>query len=137
MLKKKTDLVIGEWQDDVLNGVGIKFRKLEYSVFLHSTFLGSKTCKTVEYNKLLKCIPATMYVLDTESFSDGVLYTDCFSIKAQLCLTKYTATSTRLIVHSSVNFIKKPNFIIKGKLLHLNFRLFNFFYTFKIVIFIF
>ena len=106
----------------------IKIRKLNYSVSLHSAIVGSKTYKTVEHDKLLKCIPATMYVLDSESFSSGVIYTDCFSVNTRFCLTKCTDTSTRLLVHSALIFNSKPNFIIKSKLFHLNFTL-SFFIT--------
>ena len=111
----------------------IKIRKLDYIVPLNGTFAGSKSCKTVEQEKILKFIPGSMYVVESESLSSGVMYADCFLVNTRLCLTKCTASSTRLLVHSAINYINKPNFIIKGEPLQSNS---SFFLSTRVLIFI-
>ena len=54
-------------------------------------------------------------VTDSESICNGVLYSDYFTSNNRLCLTKCSQYKTRLCISSHLNFVKKPNFIIKSQ----------------------
>lgn len=114
------DLIVGEWEDETFNDSSIKTRKLDYTIGLSSTFGTSKSCKTVLSEKILKRIPSEIYVVDSDSLSSGVMYADCFKVNTRNCLTKCTANSSRLLVHSTIVYMNKPNFIVKG-ILYFNF----------------
>lgn len=50
-----------------------------------------------------------------------MIYSDCFKICHRYCLTGLTSLNKcRLKVHSSLNYLSKPNFVIKGKCFFLN-----------------
>ena len=55
-----------------------------------------------------------MYIVDSDSLSSGVMYADCFKVNTRSCLTKCSANSSKLLVHSTIVYMNKPNFIVKG-----------------------
>jgi hypothetical protein len=109
------DLIVGEWEDEIFNDFSIKTRKLEYIVALSNTFGSSKSCKTVLCERILKKVPSEMYIVDSDSLSSGVMYADCFKVNTRSCLTKCSVNSSKLLVHSTIVYMNKPNFIVKGK----------------------
>lgn len=113
-LRKMSDLVVGEWQTKLLNGFEIKTRDVEYIIGITSAFSGSKSLRTNLQERVLNYVPFKIYVIETESISSGPMYADCFKVITRLCLTKTTSSSTRLVIHSTINYVNKPNFIIKG-----------------------
>lgn len=107
----------GEWEADFFNGSKIKSRRLEYSVGLNwKLFNGIQSCKNTDVEKLIKYVPSEMYIVETESSTHGVPYSDRFKIITKFCLTKCSLNSCNLLVHSSLVYSNKPNILIKGNL---------------------
>lgn len=65
--------------------------------------------------KVLKSIPNEMYVVETETRTHGVPYSDTFSVTTRFCLVRCDQNLTKLLVHASLNFSTKPNFVVKSK----------------------
>ena len=107
---------MGEWNDETFNDCSIKVRKLDYIIGLNTTFGSSKSCKTILNERILKEIPSEIYVVDSDSLSSGVMYADCFKVNTRICMTKCSPNSTRLLVHSTIVYTNKPNFIVKGNI---------------------
>ena len=96
---------------------GVKTRKLEYNVAVDIIgLLAGKPCKNVDYLRIQKYDKDAVYVIDSETFSSGVPYADYFKVNTRFCMTKVGSMKVRLIVHSTITFIQKTNFIIKSKL---------------------
>lgn len=113
-LKRKiSDLVTGEYETRTENGTTFKTRRLEYYIAL-SGFFGTKPCKNVVDEKLLKNLKNDIHIVESESRSTGVPYSECFIVTTRFCLTKVTDQSSRLLVHSLITYITKPMFIIKS-----------------------
>ena len=68
-------------------------------------------------NKPNECI-----CIESNVKTQGILYSDYFTVVNRYCITRNDANSSRLIVSSYINYIKNPNFIAKSKKF---FKLFN------------
>ena len=55
-----------------------------------------------------------LYVVDSESVSSGMPYSDSFKVKNRVCLVKMAEGSTRVIAHSALEFITNPFIFIKS-----------------------
>jgi hypothetical protein len=64
--------------------------------------------------KIIEYKPNVCIVLESESATHGVPYSDCFTVRNRFCITRVTSNSTRLCVTSFLNYVQKPNFIAKG-----------------------
>ncbi|RMZ98031.1 GRAM domain-containing [Brachionus plicatilis] len=92
----------------------IKIRRAEYLIEI-SHAIASKYCKNVETYKIVKYVENSICVIETETFSSGVIYSDCFKICHRYCLTGSPSDNRcRLKVHSSLIYLSKPNFVIKA-----------------------
>lgn len=105
--RKFGNIQVGEWK--LVNSR--PFRQLEYTVDLGGA-IGRP--KNIEEQKILEYRPNECIVLESESYTHGIPYSDYFSVRNRFCLTKVNATTTRLCIHSFLNFIKKPHFIAKN-----------------------
>lgn len=61
-------------------------------------------------------------MVDSESVSSGVPYSDSFKVKNRVCLIRLTECSTKVITHSALEFISNPFVLIKSKKLISNMR---------------
>lgn len=64
--------------------------------------------------RILEYKPDSCIVLESESETHGVLYSDYFTVRNRFCFTRISATSSRLVINSFINYIIKPNFIAKS-----------------------
>lgn len=88
----------------------VKVRTLEYMVDLGP--FGRP--KNIEEQKIIEYKPQNCIVLESESQTYGVLYSDYFTARNRFCITRVSDSQTRVLVHSLLNYNKKPNFIAKS-----------------------
>ncbi|CAF0876031.1 unnamed protein product [Brachionus calyciflorus] len=93
---------------------GIKTRKTDYLIEVNNV-IGAKHCKNIEYYRIVKYVENEICIIDTETLSSGIIYADCFNICHRYCLTRCASNKQcKLVVHSNVKYITKPNFLIKS-----------------------
>lgn len=93
---------------------GFKTRRTDYLIEVTGV-IGAKHCKNIEYLKVVKYVDNEICIVDTENYSSGIMYADCFKICHRYCLTNCTSKKRcKLVVHSSIVYLTKPNFLIKN-----------------------
>ena len=82
--------------------------KYKFYIILSSWMLDF-TKRIIEYKS------NQLVVLDSESQTHGVMYSDYFTARNRFCISKCGPSKTRLLIHSYLNFNKRPNIIAKSK----------------------
>ena len=54
------------------------------------------------------------YVIDSDTDTWGVPYSESFTVRNRFCLTRCDSKSSRLVISASIVYKQKPNFIAKG-----------------------
>jgi hypothetical protein len=62
---------------------------------------------------MLKNKPNECYCIESNVKTQGILYSDYFSVVNRYCITRHES-SCRLIISNYINYYKTPNFIVKG-----------------------
>jgi hypothetical protein len=107
--RKFYNMKISDWKK--LNPTDqLPSRQLEYLVDLGIIGRPSNT----ESQKIIEYKSNSCIVLESESVTHGVPYSDCFSVRNRFCITRVTAKTSRLLIHSYFNYFQKPSYIARS-----------------------
>ncbi len=116
------------------NGNGEETRKLEYTIDL-GAFGSPKNYEhqTISFKDLSKKV-----IIESQTSTIGVIYSDYFTVTTRFCLTKCSSNSCRILITNFIDYKKQPNFIVKSRCFcflinykHLNLELINIFFCFR------
>ena len=107
--RKFINLKVEHWNQQPQPSI-VAARKLQYQVDLGA--LGKPY--NIENQRIFEYKSESCVVIESESETQGVLYSDYFTVRNRFCITRVSETSTRLVINSFINYILKPNFIAKS-----------------------
>ena len=105
-LCKYSEIKCSEWKPVS----SVESRQLEFSIDL-GTF-GKP--RNFEEQKLILKEPEKKFIIQSQSYSTGIMYCDYFTVNCKFCMTKCSSKTSRLFVTLYLDYKKQPNFIIKS-----------------------
>jgi hypothetical protein len=85
-------------------------RNLEFSIDLGA--IGKP--RNFEEQKVILKEPKKRFVMLSQAYSTGIMYSDYFTIICKYCITKCSAKTSSLFVNLYLDYKKQPNFVVKG-----------------------
>ncbi|XP_047496271.1 protein Aster-B-like [Penaeus chinensis] len=111
--RKTTDVVASPWQSN--HETNQKLRQVTYTLTLPPNSFGPKVSHVTETQVLSPFSkPGEIYTVDAEACNAGIPYADSFFVSNHWCLTRESATETRLSVWSQVKYKKNVWGFMKG-----------------------